>query len=44
MMGQLPQQQNALFYDFCLENRIPEHHLLRHINQFLDLDKIRTHL
>lgn len=44
MMGQLPQQQNALFYDFCLENHIPKHHLLRHIDQFLDFDQIRTHL
>jgi hypothetical protein len=24
MMGELPQQQNALFYDFCLEKHIPE--------------------
>lgn len=44
MMGQLPQQQNALFYDFCLEKHIPEHHLLRHIDQFLDFEQIRTHL
>ncbi len=26
MMGELPQQQNALFYDFCLEKHIPEHY------------------
>jgi transposase len=44
MMGELPQQQNALFYDFCLEKHIPEHHLLRHIDQFLDFDHIREHL
>jgi hypothetical protein len=24
MMGQLPAQQNALFYEFCLEKHIPE--------------------
>jgi len=24
MMGQLPAQQNALFYEFCLENHIPD--------------------
>ncbi len=36
MMGQLPAQQNALFYEFCLENHIPEGHLLRQIDQFLD--------
>ena len=44
MMGQLPASQNALFYDFCLEKHIPEDHLLRQINQFLDFDQIRQHL
>jgi transposase len=44
MMGQLPAAQNALFYDFCLEKHIPEDHLLRQIDQFLDFDKIRQHL
>ncbi len=43
-MGQLPAQQNALFYDFCLDNHIPENHLLRKIDQFLRFDDIRTHL
>jgi len=44
MMGQLPAAQNALFYDFCLEQHIPPDHLLRQINQFLDFDAIRKHL
>ena len=44
MMGQLPDQQNALFYEFCLENHIPEDHLLRQINLFLDFDQAREHL
>jgi len=44
MMGQLPAAQNALFYDFCLEKHIPEDHLLRQIDQFLDFDQIRQHL
>jgi transposase len=44
MMGQLPAAQNALFYDFCLDTHIPEDHLLRQIDQFLDFDKIRQHL
>lgn len=44
MMGQLPAAQNALFYDFCLENHIPADHLLRQINEFLDFDAIRQHL
>lgn len=44
MMGQLPADQNALFYDFNLEQRIPDNHLLRKIDQFLDFDQIRSHL
>ena len=44
MMGQLAANQNALFYDFNLEQRIPDNHLLRKIDQFLDFDQIRSHL
>lgn len=44
MMGQLPQQQNALFYEFCLESQIPDDHLLRQIDQFLYFNQIREHL
>lgn len=44
MMGQLPAAQNSLFYDFCLERHIPEDHLLRRIDQFLDFDQIRDYL
>ncbi|MEN0036776.1 MAG: IS1182 family transposase [Cellvibrio sp.] len=44
MMGQQSPQQNALFYDFCLERHIPNNHLLRHINSFLDFSEIRKHL
>ena len=44
MMGQLAADQNALFYDFNLEQRIPDNHLLRKIDQFLDIDQIRLHL
>ena len=44
MMGQLPPRQNALFYEFCLEEQIPETHLLRQIDQFLDFTQIRKHL
>jgi transposase len=44
MMGQLPPAQNALFYDFCLEQHVPPDHLLRQIDQFLDFDAIRKHL
>ena len=44
MMGQLPPRQNALFYEFCLEEHIPDTHLLRRIDQFLDFTQIRNHL
>ena len=44
MMGQLPPDQNALFYDFCLENYVPQDHLLRQIDPFLDLGDLRDHL
>jgi transposase len=44
MMGQLPPDQNALFYDFCLEEYVPQDHLLRQIDAFLDLSDLRNHL
>ncbi len=44
MMGSLPAEQNALFYDFNLEKHIPDNHLLRQIDKFLDFDQIRLHL
>lgn len=43
MMGQLPPDQNALFYDFCLDKFIPEDHLLRKIDALLDLSSLRRH-
>lgn len=44
MMGQLPPDQNALFYDFCLEKYVPHNHLLRKIDHVLDLSNLREHL
>ena len=44
MMGKLPGRQNALFYDFCLDKPIPEGHLLRQIDRFLDFGQISEHL
>jgi transposase len=44
MKGQLPPDQNTLFYDFSLERHIPKDHLLRCIDQFLDFDQIHQHL
>ena len=33
-----------LFYDFCLDNHVPADHLLRRIDLFLDLERVRTAL
>lgn len=44
MTGQLPPDQNALFYEFSLEAYVPEDHLLRQIDPFLDLSDLRNHL
>ena len=35
MMGRQRRDQGRLFYEFRLEDRIPEHHLLRRINVFV---------
>ena len=32
------------FCDFCLDDHVPEDHLLRRIDRFLDLEKVRTEL
>ena len=44
MMGELPPDQNALFYEFCLENYVPQDHLLRKIEPLLDLSELRESL
>ena len=44
MMGQLPEGQGKLFYQFCLENHIPQDHLRRGIDRFLDFSALRQHL
>ena len=33
-----------LFYDFCLDDHVPDDHLLRRIEQFLDLESVRSEL
>ena len=30
-----------LFYDFCLEDHVPDDHLLRRVDRFLDLSDVR---
>ncbi len=44
MMGQLPSGQQRLFYSFNLEDHVPPQHLLRIIDQCLDLSDLRAHL
>ena len=44
MMGQLPSGQQRLFYSFNLEDHVPPQHLLRSIDQCLDLSDLRAHL
>jgi hypothetical protein len=44
MMGERQVHQDALFYEFSLERHVPETHLLRSIDPFVDLSRIREHL
>ena len=40
MMGERRVMQEALFYSFSLERHVPEDHLLRQIDRFVDLSEI----
>ena len=33
-----------LFYDFCLDEHVPQDHILRQIDRFLDLSDVRREL
>ncbi|WP_227287172.1 IS1182 family transposase [Boseongicola sp. H5] len=44
MMGPKQEAQAALFYEFSLEDHVPQDHLLRSIDRFVDLGSIRGHL
>lgn len=44
MMGPRQEAQPALFYEFSLEDHVPQDHLLRSIDRFVDLSSIRSHL
>lgn len=35
---------DRLFYDFCLADHVPDDHLLRQIDRFLEFDDLRTSL
>ncbi len=44
MMGFQTDHQKRLFYSFDLEEHVPQNHLLRGINQHLNLTNLRQHL
>ena len=44
MMGERRVMQEALFYGFSLERHVPDDHLLRKIDRFVDLSEVRAHL
>jgi transposase len=44
MLGPKHEAQGALFYEFSIENHVPQDHLLRSIARFVDLSGIRHHL
>jgi transposase len=43
-MGERTVMQEALFYSFSLERHVPDDHLLRRIDRFVDLGGVREHL
>jgi transposase len=44
MLGERRVGQDALFYEFSLEGHVPAEHLLRSIDQFVELDGVRREL
>jgi len=44
MMGERQVRRDALFYEFSLERHVPEKHLLRSIDRFVELDALRREL
>ncbi len=44
MMGPRHEAQPSLFYEFSLEDHVPQDHLLRSIERFVDLTDVRAHL
>jgi len=44
MMGLRQEAQGTLLYEFSLKDHVPQDHLLRSIDRFVDLGGIRAHL
>ncbi len=42
MLGPRQEFQSALFYEFNLEDHVPDDHLLRSIDRFVDLGDMRS--
>ena len=43
-MGERRMMQEALFYGFSLERHVPDSHMFRRIDRFVDLSEIRAYL
>ncbi|WP_439144192.1 IS1182 family transposase [Planktotalea sp.] len=43
MLGPKQEAQGALFYEFSIDDHVPQDHLLRSIDRFVDLSSIRHH-
>lgn len=44
MMGPRQEARAALFYEFSLEDHVPQDYLLRSIDRFVELSSIRAYL
>ncbi|RLC57948.1 MAG: IS5/IS1182 family transposase, partial [Chloroflexi bacterium] len=44
MMGPKQEAQGALFYEFSIEQHVPQDHLLRSLDQFVELSSVRQRL
>lgn len=44
MMGPKQEAQGVLFYEFSIDDHVPQNHLLRSIDRFVDLSSIRQYL
>ena len=44
MMGERQVDQAKLFYEFSLDRHVPQDHLLRAVDRFVDLEGVRAHL
>ncbi len=44
MLGPRQEAQQALFYDFSIEDHVPADHILRTTDGIIDLSGVRAHL